>query len=271
MCCNRAERAATEAAIRCALSQSRFGFNVTFASCTNCAFTNSVSRKALCGSALEWTGPDARIVANVFRGNGENAVDGLWSDGLTLLESNAALVAYNHFANNSDVSFVSGGGPNSRYSNNTIEQSGQRVFAGLMLARFSNTTSGDFRGTLVGGAVGERNNISCAHLCHIGIQLGGHPWDEAEAQTIGGTIQNNSVTDAGILGINLDGAGTDADPVTLDNNEATGTPPTKPFQFHNPACTAPGTSNFNLFADHVRAVRLGGLPPETGFRVHNCF
>jgi len=135
----------------------------------------------------------------------------MWADGLTLLECANCLVADNEFINNTDVSFIFGGGPNTRITNNVIVQS-VPTFAAFMLDNFNDTRSGDFRGASI-----ENNTIDCANLqCDFGISLGPHTW-YMSSNIRGGSVTRNTVRGAKI-GIIAQGAGTAEHPVEVHGN-----------------------------------------------------
>jgi hypothetical protein len=195
----------------CASGSNQYGVNARFTQCSACRFTRSASVGALCGSSLEWFGDDAVIQNNSFVGNGDHYTNNLWSDGLTLNQSNRAVVTGNLVQDNSDVSLIFGGGVNANISGNTIRQTVMGAFAGLMLDNFDGTTSGDFTGTTVSG-----NTVQC-DKCFFGIGLGPHPW-YLSANIRGGTVSNNYVR-GGVITLNVDGGGTAAEPITVLNND----------------------------------------------------
>ena len=59
-----------------------FGYNASFLDCVNCGLEDVVSRNALCGTGMVWSGAQGTIQRSAFRANG-SAASGLWSDGLT--------------------------------------------------------------------------------------------------------------------------------------------------------------------------------------------
>jgi hypothetical protein len=144
--------------------------------------------------------------------------------------------------------------------NNAISQPGQVVFAGLMLDNFNNGTAGDFVGAIVTG-----NTVDCsaARNCHFGINLGPHPW-YLSANIFGGDVHGNTVTSAR-QGINADGAGTAASPITLYGNSVSNPAPS-PGSFLN--CTH-ATSAINIGPDAV-VNRNGDTAPITTNVWHGC-
>ena len=117
---NRGARLSSAAAATCADGSNGAGFNAATAGCTGCAFTRGVSARALCGTGWEWNGDQATFTHDVFRENGSHAVTNMWSDGLTLLQSNGASVTASRFVDNSDVDLIFGGGTSATLANNSI-------------------------------------------------------------------------------------------------------------------------------------------------------
>jgi parallel beta-helix repeat protein len=259
---NRAARLGTSAASGCSSGTNVWGYNSHMANCVFCRFTNSVSKNALCGTGLEFSGNDATFTNNVFRGNGQNSANNMWSDGLTLHFSDRATVSNNTFVDNSDVSLVLGGCRNAFVSNNSFSQPGQVVFAALMLNVFSSGAPRDYTGTVVTG-----NTIDCsaARNCHFGIQLGAHPWDPSLPTILGGDVHGNSVTSAR-QGIDVDGAGTAASPLVLYGNTSTNSS-TGSASFQ---CGSHSTSNLNINTGDSVVNRNGDTAPITTFAWHGC-
>lgn len=262
---NRAARQGSAADTQCipdATHSNRYGYNLRFAGCTSCTFKHSVSRNTLCGSALEWVGADATITDNVFRANGQNSLPGRWSDGLTLLAGDGADVLNNLFVDNSDIALILGGGRNAMVMNNAIRQVTQLAFGGLMLDNFNGTSSGDFTGAIVTG-----NSIDCgaSRLCDLGINLGPHAW-YLSANIQGGSVFNNTVINAR-QGINVDGAGTVANPLVLYSNAVSGSPASAVVSCNpNPR----PTSNLNIYAPDSVVNRNGDTTPATNRQWHEC-
>ena len=182
----------------------------------------------------------------------------MWSDGLTLLRSNDAVVTGNHFEDNSDVDLIFGGGTNAVVSDNNVVHQGHPTYAGIMLDNFNNTTPGDFTGTVVTG-----NTVECgAQLCDFGIELGPRPWYPS-SNTLGGSVTGNTVRNAK-QGINVAGAGTAEFPLVLYENSATGSPSSATF-----LCGVRQTSNFNISPDSV-VDRRGDTTPVTTRTWEDC-
>lgn len=257
---NRAQRIASQAANQCAAGMNRWGFNARMSNCTNCRFSNNLSENTLCGTGLEFYGHDATITNNVFDINGQESQDSLRADGLTVLYSDRGRITDNLFINNTGVALIAGGGRSLLIADNRITQPRKLAFAGLMLHRFGTSTPGDFTGAVV-----TRNRIDCgtARNCHFGIMLGPHPWD-ATVQISGGTVHGNTVINAR-QGINVEGAGTIASPLTLYNNSVSGTPTSGVFQ-----CGTRQTSPLNIYTPHSVVNRNGDTTPATNWLWHDC-
>ncbi|MHB8876122.1 MAG: right-handed parallel beta-helix repeat-containing protein [Myxococcaceae bacterium] len=255
---NRGQRLTSAAAGQCAAGNNGAGFNASTGGCTGCSFLRSGSARALCGTGFEWRGDQATVTGSVFRENGAHTVTNMWSDGLTLLQSDGARVTASRFVDNSDVDLIFGGGTNATVQNNRISHFAQATFAGLMLDNFNGSTSGDFTGTVVSG-----NSIECgALLCDFAIELGPHAWYQS-ANIIGGTVSGNSAT-GGKFGINVEGGGTVAQPMVVTGNTLGPSPSSATFLCGARACTA-----FNVSPDSHVDVQTG--PAPTGaFQFHDC-
>jgi hypothetical protein len=194
---------------------------VNVVECDGCVVEDLVSRNALCGTALGWTGANATIERSAFLSNGDAATKSMWSDGLTLLYAPRSTIRENTFENNSDVALIIGFGVDSRIEHNTIRQQTQPSFAGLMLDNFNSddrSIRGDFR-----GGVAADNAVDCGpQLCTFGIQVGPRPWYQTP-NIIGGELHDNTVKGAKI-GINVDGAGERDAPTAIYNNRVESVP-----------------------------------------------
>ncbi len=193
-----------------------------------CSFTNSASVRAFGSGSFSFLVTDSVYVANnVYRDNGYHLplADHNWSDGLRISASKNITVTGNYLIDGSDVdliyggAFASAGTHNSVIQNNVILHQNQASFAALMLDNFNLGPAGDignFAGLTVSG-----NTINCgAQLCDFGIEIGPRPW-YPPANIYGGTVTGNSVAGAK-QGINIDGAGTAAYPVTVYGNSTAG-------------------------------------------------
>jgi hypothetical protein len=218
---NRAERLSSPAAESCQAGRNRAGFNAAFIGCVKCALQDVVSRNALCGSGMVWSGRDALIQRNEFSANGDAAVPRMWADGLTVVYAPHSLISWNRLVDNSDVALIVGYGVRSSIERNVIVQRTQPAFAGLMLHNFNSNdlaTRGDFRGSEV-----KYNTVDCGfRLCLFGIQLGPWPWDPTK-NIIGGEVHDNDVRGAKV-GINADGAGIVGYPMAIFANTVTNVP-----------------------------------------------
>jgi hypothetical protein len=172
----------------------------------------SVLRDFACYSALEVTAAakSPTLEFNVFGPNGHHLAN-LWSDGVTIHDSDHASVTGNLFIDNTDVQLIFGGCRDCKIENNRFRHSGafsSGSFAELMLQAWPNT-SGDYRGTLV-----RANSIDCgAHRrCGYGMMIGSAPWYPGRMS--GGVIAGNEVSNA-MIGINIDAL---SGPVDMHDN-----------------------------------------------------
>jgi hypothetical protein len=255
---NRGARLGSTAAATCAGGSNGAGFNASTAGCTGCSFTRGVSARALCGTGWEWRGDQATVTHSVFRENGAHTVQNMWSDGLTLLQSDGASVTDSTFVDNSDVDLIFGGGTNATVQNNTVSHIAQGSFAGLMLDNFNGGTSGDFTGTTV-----SSNVINCgAQQCDFAIDLGPHAW-YLSANIIGGTVTANTAI-GGKFNLQAEGAGTVASPMSVFANTLGSAPTSGAFQ-----CGTRATTSFNISPDSH--VATGAGPAPTGaITFHQC-
>jgi len=248
---NRAQRLSSAAASTCASGSNGAGFNASTPGCTACSFLHSASVRALCGTGFEWRGDQADIEGSVFEYNGDHGTQNMWSDGLTLLQSDSATVKNNLFTDNSDVDFICGGAQNATFENNYIAQIHQASFAGLMLDNFNGGVSGNFTGTMVSG-----NTVVCPGLlCDFAIELGPHPW-YLSANLIGGTVTQNTAT-GGKFNINAEGAGTSSAHMLVTQNTIGTAPTSATFN-----CGSMPTTAFNVSPDSY--VDVGSGPAATG-------
>lgn len=177
----------------------------------NSRFTlrKSVLRHFTCYTSMEvLAGSNALTIEdNVIGPNGDHRPGDIWSDGITVHDSEDTVVRRNLFVDNTDVQLIFGGCRRCRIENNQFRHSGpfsKASFAELMLHAFLNT-SGDYRGTVVSG-----NVIDCgkSRLCGYGIMIGANPWKAGENRhypgaMFGGIIRDNRISNA-MVGINID-------------------------------------------------------------------
>ena len=224
---NRAERTESAAAGFCVNGDNTYGFNAGVFDCEGCRLSDLVSRNAVCGTGMVWTGGNATIEHSAFLSNGDAAARSMWSDGLTLLSAPRSTIRDNTFEDNSDVGLIIGYGVDSHVEHNAIRQRTQPAFAGLMLDNFNSNdrgVRGDFHGAVI-----ANNRIDCgAHLCTFGIQVGPRPW-YASNNIVGGELHDNIVTGAKI-GINADGAGDRDSPTAIFSNSVEPAPPGSYFE-----------------------------------------
>lgn len=162
----------------------------------------SVVRDFACYTAVEVTsGARAPLIEqNLIGPNGDHRPGEAWSDGVTIHDSDSAVVRQNIFIDNTDVQLIFGGCRNCRIENNRFVHSGpfwRASFAELMLHSWPNT-SGNFTGTVVNG-----NSIDCGaqRRCGYGMMIGASPWYKGRMS--GGRVTGNSIRNA-MVAINID-------------------------------------------------------------------
>jgi hypothetical protein len=230
---NRDNRQATNAKQSCMAGLNRFGFNSRMAECGDgdpnrkCQFTYNFTRRALCGTGLEFGGRHGRIQGNAAFDNGVHEAN-LWADGLTIAHNDYGIVNDNHLYNNTDVGLIVGGMKYGFIQSNWIQQKyGVLAFAGMMLGNFAEANAtqhqpGDYTGTYI-----RYNTIQCFGFnCGIGLNMGPDPWVADNRDNIrGGTVTQNHISDA-VVQINFGGAGEPATRTKVTNNTLSGAPTT---------------------------------------------
>ena len=227
---NRENRQATVAHDSCKYGSNRLGFNSRMAECGDndpnhkCQFTYNFTRRALCGTGLEFGGTYGRIQGNAAFDNGVHETN-LWADGLTINHNDYGIVNDNHLYNNTDVGLIIGGLKNGFIQSNWIQQRGVLAFAGMMLGNFAEADathhpSGDYSGTYI-----RYNTIQCYPFnCGFGLNMGPDPWVADDRANIkGGTVTQNNISGA-VVQINFGGAGESTNRITVKNNTLSGAP-----------------------------------------------
>lgn len=168
---NRSARLSSAAAQSCQIGRTTRGFNAAALECLRCALDDVMSRNALCGTAMVWSGAQASIRRSEFRANGDATTPHMWADGLTLVYAPESDIRQNRFVDNSDIGLIVGYGVRSRVEENLVLQRAQAAFDGLMLDNFNSDNlsfRGDFRGAVI-----ANNTVDCGRqLCVFGIQVG---------------------------------------------------------------------------------------------------
>ena len=218
---NRISRLASIAARWCLDGNTSVGFNAGVLDCLSCGLDDVVSRNALCGTGMVWSGSQALIERSAFRANGDATTSRMWADGLTVLYAPYSQIRQNQFVDNSDVALIIGYGVRSRIEQNIVLQRTQSAFAGLMLDNFDSddlSFRGDFREAVIAD-----NTVDCGPLlCVFGIQVGPRPWDHRQ-NIVGGDLHGNTIRGAKV-GINVDGAGTFRAPTRIFANVVSDVP-----------------------------------------------
>ena len=218
---NRAARVSSTAALWCLSRNNSFGYNASVIECVSCSLDDVVSKNALCGSGMVWSGARAAIRRSEFRANGDATRAGMWADGLTLAYAPESEILQNRFVDNSDVALIIGYGVRSRVEGNLVVQRTQAAFAGLMLDNF-NSDNLSFRGDFRGAVIAD-NTVDCGpQLCVFGIQVGPRPWYFSK-NIVGGELHGNKVRGAKV-GINVNGGGTFRAPIAIFANAVSDVP-----------------------------------------------
>jgi len=188
---------------------------------SNFTIRKSALRDFTCYTTMEVLARAKKLLVedNHIGPNGDHRPGDIWTDGVTIHDSENTIVRRNVFVDNTDVQLILGGCRRCRIEDNEFRHSGlfsRASFAELMLQAFPSTT-GDYTGTVV-----TRNRIDCGkkHLCGYGIMIGANPWKAGEnprypGAMFGGTITKNKVANA-LIGINIDSP---TGPVAIYGNE----------------------------------------------------
>lgn len=171
--------------------------------CSGCAFTNSVSAYALCGTGLVVSGSSANVTVtgSTFAYNGVHDQQNLWSDGLTVHDASQSVFSGNTFIDNTDVDLIFGGCQHCKIQNNKIVHGPDVAggsFAALMIHKWP-STSGSYDGVDVSG-----NSVDCGpnRRCGSGLYVASESWypetpfgTKVPGQT-SGAIHDNTVVNA---------------------------------------------------------------------------
>jgi hypothetical protein len=210
--------------------------------------TNSVSMKAMCGSALVANGTGYQIKFNFFDDNGEH--DSLtyqpnpWADGITALQCNGSIEG-NWIWDSTDVG-IAGGGSNDTTCSIKANTTDETSYSGIGVANF---TAGHGKW----GASEIRDNvIRGAGQMDFGIHAGKHGWD-AGLCTYRGRINHNNIRGS-FINLQIDGW---VEGKILDNNtlsSPTGHLTLRAIE-NNPTCTVLTPKNFTVADDAILARR----------------
>ena len=189
---NKEGRGGSSSTANCISGSNGWGFNMR-AHVANFKFTNSINKNALCGTGLETSGSNNKILNNLFIANGNHNSYLLWADGLTVHDCVNCIFEQNDFVDNTDVDFILGGCQHCSIKNNTLRHTdiyANSTFAGLMIHAWP-STSGNYTGTVV-----SNNTIDCGakKRCGFGLLLGAHAW--YQTLSYGGSIHDNIVNNA---------------------------------------------------------------------------
>lgn len=191
---NKAARTTSPEAAGCRAGNNGFGMNM-HVNASGFKFISSSTANALCGSGIEITsvGKFLDIEKSWVGNNGYHDQNMLWADGVTIHDSESAIVRDNVFVGNTDVDLIFGGCIRCTISGNQIlhvNDFAQSAFAALMIHAWPNSTSGDYTQSQITG-----NRIDCgSKRCGFGLLIGAKPWYTAPA--FGGIVENNSINGA---------------------------------------------------------------------------
>ena len=200
---NRQGRGGTPAHQMCStLTDNAYGFNATL-QCSGCRMVDSVSMYALCGTGLLVTAPavGVTLARNTFAYNGVHTTQNLWSDGLTVHDSENGTYDDNTFIDNTDIDLIFGGCKGCKIRHNTVVHTSDPAggaFAAIMIQKWP-STSGCYEGVDISG-----NAVDCGPLraCGSGLYIGSESWypetpygTMTEGQT-SGLITGNTVVNA---------------------------------------------------------------------------
>ncbi len=205
---NRTARLTSKAAASCRQGiTNQLGINIIWGS-NSSSFTNSVSRNALCGSALEISARSAIVIENnTFASNGFHNRKFLWSDGITVGDAASSVFRGNLIVDSTDVDLIFGGCQSCEITGNTIIHTGSyaaSAFAAIVVHAWPNGgTSGNYTGSEFSG-----NLVDCGgnRGCGFGITIGAGTWYKS-TNIYGAVLHANSVRNAEV-GFNIDPAST---------------------------------------------------------------
>ncbi|MCB9653623.1 MAG: right-handed parallel beta-helix repeat-containing protein [Deltaproteobacteria bacterium] len=188
---NRQGRVGTAAYNACAQGSIGYGYNMRVGS--QCRVTNSVSKNALCGTAMEvsGTGTSVYIANNTIAFNGVHNRSFLWADGITVHDYPNSTFIDNEIIDNTDIDLIFGGCANCTVQRNVIRHTADPAsgsYAALMIQAWPGATSGNYTGADFSG-----NHIDCgpSKACGFGILIGSDPWYSAPIH--GGAVHHNTI------------------------------------------------------------------------------
>jgi hypothetical protein len=189
---NRQGRSGTHAHQMCsALTDNAYGYNATL-QCSNCRMTHSVSMYALCGTGLQVIAPAVNVTIshNTFAFNGLHTTKNMWSDGLTVHDSEKGVYEHNTFIDNTDIDLIFGGCKKCKIRYNQVHHTSDPAggaFAAIMIQKWP-TTSGCYEDVDISG-----NAVDCGPLraCGSAFYIGSESW---YPETPYGTLQNGTTS-----------------------------------------------------------------------------
>ena len=222
-------------------------YNAGVHDCDGCRFIGFASINALCGTGLEFSGPDALFERALFASNGDHfgrqsGMEGhKWSDGLTVNSGPRCTITDSVFMDNSDINLIVAEGLGGTIERNTVRMVNGAAFGGIMLDTFNSPAASNFSGANVTSAEPtaqslapckpwpddrvraqvKNNTVDCGTRCHYGIEIGGLPWYPNATIRGPATVAENTIGGAGFL-LNCDVAGVAGEPVTVAKNTLVG-------------------------------------------------
>lgn len=185
-------------------AQGRAGFNIVVGGfggpIVSLSFTNSVSKNAPCGTALEVTvigGGNSTITNNIFADNGYHAFPP--SDGLSCWRPGASSnISYNTFQNNTDVDVIFGRCPNCTIRYNSVTHTGPFITDSFMAFSVYGISAGEGGGDFTGADIAY-NTVDCGPTlgCGNGLGFAGTQWSDS-SPIWGGSVHDNFIRRAQI-------------------------------------------------------------------------
>ena len=133
-------------------------YNAGVHDCDGCRFIGFASINALCGTGLEFSGPDALFERALFASNGDHfgrqsGMEGhKWSDGLTVNSGPRCTITDSVFMDNSDINLIVAEGLGGTIERNTVLMVNGAAFGGIMLDTFNSPAASNFSGANVTSA-----------------------------------------------------------------------------------------------------------------------
>ena len=140
--------------------------------CDGCRFIGFASVNALCGTGLEFSGPDALFERALFASNGDHfgrqsGMEGhKWSDGLTVNSGPRCTITDSLFMDNSDINLIVAEGFGGTIQRNTVRMVNGAAFGGIMLDTFNSPAAGNFSDASVSSKA-NRTESRTSVVCNL--------------------------------------------------------------------------------------------------------